>query len=575
MKLPITLFLVALAVRAAAAMLFPDPAYPDSFYYVNVARELAAGNGLQVDYIWNFIDVGWRLPGDGSLPIPANSLWMPLASLVQVPFILALGATPLAFGLPFWLAGAAVAPLTYAIGRDARLSRSQSAAAGLLVAMPAAATPFLAQPDNFALYMLLGSLALWLCARGLRGDRRAFALGGLVVGLAALARNDGVLLGLPFALGFLYERWKVRSGASADGQAALAERTASGSQGALGWRTALACFGGFLLVTGPWFLRQLIVFGTLSPATREGHIFFLESHAALFSIGTLPTLESFLAQGPAAIVSSRVGGLVSALFLFASVPLLFYLVPFTGIGAVLRRRDPAFIPWAIYGITLVLYSALLFPVFVPHGMFMHSALALAPHAYLLAILGVSAGVGWIARRRPRWDAPRATRHLTAVVVAFALIGSAGATLRTAGAWGDDSRARLALTEALRTVPPDELVMSGDPGAYRYLAGRGGIITPDDPLPVIEAALRSYGVRWLALERPHLVPALLPVLDGESRPDWLSAPVVVVPRGDRGGLASVVDPDPGAPPLTVPPPAAPPLAALYAVCLAPSDERCLP
>ena len=51
--------------------------------------------------------------------------------------------------------------------------------------------------------MLLGALALWLCSKGLRGDRRAFVLGGLVVGVATLARNDWVLLGVPFALGWL------------------------------------------------------------------------------------------------------------------------------------------------------------------------------------------------------------------------------------------------------------------------------------------------------------------------------------------------------------------------------------
>ena len=38
-------------------------------------------------------------------------------------------------------------------------------------------------------------------------------------------------------------------------------------------------------------------------------------------------------------------------------------------------------------------------------------------------------------------------------------------------------------------------------------GAPGIVTPDDPLPVIEEALRRYDIRWLVLERDHLVPAL--------------------------------------------------------------------
>src|SRR5687768_14681345 len=37
-RTPVLLFLVALAVRLLLIALFPDPAYPDSYYYVDVAR---------------------------------------------------------------------------------------------------------------------------------------------------------------------------------------------------------------------------------------------------------------------------------------------------------------------------------------------------------------------------------------------------------------------------------------------------------------------------------------------------------------------------------------------------------
>jgi hypothetical protein len=118
---PIALFAAAFLVRAVVGHIYQGPAYPDSYYYVNVAQQLAAGNGFQLDYIWNFVDVGGRLPENPTLPIPSNAHWMPLASLIQVPFIWLLGAVPLAFGLPFWIVGALAAPLTWAIGRDAGL----------------------------------------------------------------------------------------------------------------------------------------------------------------------------------------------------------------------------------------------------------------------------------------------------------------------------------------------------------------------------------------------------------------------------------------------------------------------
>ena len=122
---------------------------------------------------------------------------------------------------------------------DAGLERWQAIAAGVLAAVPGAVTPFLAQPDNFAPFMLLGALSLWACARGLRGDRRAFALGGLVVGLAFLSRNDGVLLGVPFALAFLVELLRRPAVVTSDGRRRSRARRL------------------FLLVATPWLVRQL------------------------------------------------------------------------------------------------------------------------------------------------------------------------------------------------------------------------------------------------------------------------------------------------------------------------------
>ena len=541
---PLLLFLLALGVRLLTAAVFVDPAYPDSFYYVNVARELAAGHGLSVDYLWNFVEVGGTLPDIGTLPIASNAHWMPLAVLIQVPFIWLLGPTAIASGIPFWLCAAAVAPVTYWIAKDAGLERWQAVAAGILAAIPGAVAPYLAQPDNFALFMLLGALALWACARGLRGDRRAFALGGLLVGLAFLSRNDGVLLGVPFALAFLVE---------------LVRRPAVPR---IGWKAALACAGLFVVVATPWLARQLATFGSISPSAANGRILWITDYRQLYSVSTETTLGSFLSQGLGSLLSSRISGLVSAVTICATVPLLVFLAPFTLIGAWLRRRNPAFTPWIVYGLTLFAFSALLFAVHVPYGTFLHSAVALVPHAYIAALVGIAGAVDWVARRRPSWNPPRARRVFTAMVVGVVVLGSIGGSWITLRAWNRETELRKELAVALTDAPTGDRVMSADAGAFRYLAGRAGIVTPDDPLPVIEDALRRYDIRWLVLERDHLVPALAPVLAGDIRPTWLSAPTLVIPA----------DPDlPSGSP--TPDASSLPRAAVFAVCLDAADTRC--
>ncbi|HUG48933.1 MAG TPA: glycosyltransferase family 39 protein [Candidatus Limnocylindria bacterium] len=534
---PVTLFAVAFLVRLAVGALFAGPAYPDSYYYVNVAQQLAAGNGFQVDYLWSFVDVGGRLPSEPDLPVPSNGHWMPLASLVQVPVIWALGATPLAFGLPFWLAGAAAAPLTWAIGRDAGLPSMAALTGGLLVAVPAGMTPFLSQPDNFGLFMPLGAMALWLCARGLRGDRRAFVVGGLVVGLATLARTDGVLLGVPFAL------------------AAAVDLRRRGIPRRIGLAAAAACALLFALVVAPWVVRQLDVFGTLSPSAASGRILWISDISQLHSIsGPTPTPATLLEGGLGALLASRVDGLLAALGLFAFLPLAVVLAPFALLGAWVLRHDPDFAPFLIYAICLFGASALLFAVHVRSGTFIHSAVALLPHTFLLVMTGIASAVGWIARRRATWDAQRAPAFFMAGALLVAVLAAALQTSITTQSWAAQRAVQTRLAEGLASAGGGERLAASDAGAFRYLSGHPGIVTPSDPLPVIEQALRAYDVRWLALESRSIVPALVPVLVGDERPAWLSGPLLTVAGSGAGD---------------------PPAGALYAVCLGEDLSRCSP
>jgi 4-amino-4-deoxy-L-arabinose transferase-like glycosyltransferase len=562
MAIAVLLFVVAVVARAVSALIFLDAAYPDAYYYASVGASLAAGRGFEVDYIWNFVDVGGLLPAQGVLPIPSNGHWMPLAALVQVPFLWLLGPTPIANALPFWIASGLTAGLTWYIARDARLGRWQSAAAGLLVAMPGGLAPYLGQPDNFSIFMLLGALALWLCGRGLRGDRRAYALGGLVVGLAFLARTDGFLLGVPFAL------------------AAVADLLRRPRLSRLGGAAIALCALGFVVVVAPWLLRQLDVFGSVSPSAANGRILWITEYDQLYSVSSDTTLESFLRQGIGALAWSRIGGLAFALILFASLPLLFVLVPFVPIGVARRWREPDFAPWLIYAVALFAFTALVSAVHVPFGTFIHSAVALVPHAYLLALVGIATTVGWLGRRRPGWDIRRATRNITAMLVVIVLVVSAGATLATMRAWDAERQSREAVLGALADVAaPGDVVMSADAGAYAYHGGWPGVVTPADPLPVVEEAARLYDVRWLVLEAAHIVPSLVPVLTGQVRPPWLSDPVLVVEASvtdDAGGPEAGTDEAIGEDPLAGAADsrlAGAPRSALYAVCLRADDRRC--
>lgn len=125
-------------------------------------------------------------------------------------------------------------------------------AAGLAAAAITAGNPLLVQIDAVLTtespYLLLVSCALLLAVRAARQPTaRAFALLGLVIGTAALARAEGLLLVLLVAA------------------TALAARVAARRAAAL----ALAGVLGMVVVVAPWTVRNAIRFGELVPVSNN------------------------------------------------------------------------------------------------------------------------------------------------------------------------------------------------------------------------------------------------------------------------------------------------------------------
>jgi len=538
-RIPIALYLLALVARLVLLIHFPDAAYPDSYYYSDVARNIAAGHGLNVDFVWIFAEVGGKIPATPVLPIPSNGHWMPLASFVQVPLLAIFGPNPIAAGLPFALIVSLAAPLTWAIARDAGSSRQVTIGAGILVALPALLLVFMVQPDNFSLYQPLVAAALWLGARALRGDARAFAVAGLLVGLATLSRNDGVLAGATLALAFGWDRWR-------------AWRSGGTRRPAIPVWAVVACFGLFVAVMAPWIWRQLVVFGQISPSSASGKVFFIRTIGEWNSIDTPASLDWLLGQGIGPLVASRLGGLVAAIGVFTTLALAQILVVPLIIGAWARRRSVDFGPFFVYAAMLFAFSALVSAVHVPGGTFIHSAVALVPHAYILVLEGVAVGVAWIAARRRAWNVKTATTIFSSAVVALAAITAIVVGLGVHGGWAAQRSDRQAIGAALDLAgaTPDARVMSLDAAGFNYITGHPGVVTPNDPIETIQRVAVAYQIEWLVIERDNAVPALAPVLNGTGRPAWIGAPIYTIP--DTAGS---------------------PRAALFPVCLSPSDVRC--
>jgi hypothetical protein len=105
----------------------------------------------------------------------------------------------------------------------------------------------------------------------------------------------------------------------------------------------------------------------------------------------------------------------------------------------------------------------------------------------------------------------------------------------------------------RGIPATDRVMSIDASGTKFFTGRGGVVLVNDPIATIHDVASAYGIRWLILEADDSVPAMTPVLTGESRPDWIGAPVFTLPAAADSRAAWSV--------------------AVYPVCTTTGDPRC--
>ena len=490
MRIPIALYLLAFAARAIAALAFPHPGYPDSAYYVDVAREIVAGNGLTIPVVWIFPEVGGSLPANPVLPVPSNAHWMPLASFVQVPFMLILGPGVFAATLPFLLIGSLAAPLTWLIARDAGLRPFPAASAGVLAAVPAFLLPYLAQQENFALIEVLTAGALYLASRGLRGDGRAFVAAGLLAGLATLARTDVGLVMVVLGLAFLWDRWRTRRpfGVEPPRPARISVKAAAGA--VVGW----------LVVMGPWLARQLAVFGSLSPSSSSGKALWIRDFSEWNSITIPADPDHLMSWGAGPLLESRVTALGEALGIFIVLGAGIILFPLIVWGASRRWRDARFGPAIAYALLWLATSVILFAPHVPGGMFIHSAVGLLPHAYALAIEALAALSVALAARARSSDPERFSRILIMFVVGVVAVFAVVGTMTVHRTWAERRDRMLLAVGALDAagIGQDERVMSIDAAGYLYLSGRPGVVIVNDPIATVRDVATAYGVRWIVV-----------------------------------------------------------------------------
>jgi hypothetical protein len=465
-----------LVFRLGSAIVVSQPGYTDAFYYVGVARRLAAGQGLTADFIWNFLEAA---PG-GAVPVPSHRFWMPLATAIQsigiylLPFLDAFRAAQAAL----ILVALFIPVVTYRAARSLHATTDQSLVAAGLAGLGGAFAPGWVSLDAFAPAAILGTLFFLAYGRASRGDVEGGALAGLWVGLLFLARAEGALFG--FAL-----------------LALLLSRRARGA-GIAGSVVALAIGIG-------WLVRDVSL-GPVPDVLARSTL--LVRYEDFFAIEP-PRWSAFIAALPQ-VLAAKAGAVGTNLmtFLFA-----FGLLLVPGIAVALRSRNALPAVRAFGGLLLgiFLFQSLVVTLHSTRGSYFHSLAAFLPYGVVLGVIGMSELLRSPERRR--------IASAGAIAATFAL--SAFALAEWAAAFDPPYRDRVA---AVRSIPPGRF-MAIDAAAWRWISRRPVVVTPADLGPCAFTHFSYSAVKWLVLEKAHFS-AYDEMYRGISLPDYIGTPQLV-------------------------------------------------
>ena len=494
----------AVLVRVVAANLIVFPKPEDTAYYVGVARNLIEGRGLVSDALWSY-----QTP-PLVFPRPAFEVWLPLPTfLAAIPMAL-FGATFGAAQVSSVIVGSLVPLLTWRVAADAAEERGLPPSRVAVLALGAGLTAAVylplvlhsALPDStmpFAALVLAACVLMTRLVRlvrsgvGLRTtDWRLIAL-GILIGVAALARNEAAWLGLAWA-------------AVAWFSTGVATRQRL-------WLIAVPAMVA-AVVFAPWAIRDWATFGSPLPGQAASNALSL-SGRDIFAWSQPPTLGRYLAVGWEQLLGLRVDGLAHNVLNV----LLLLGMPISAIGLLaLPRfgRGSALRPLLVFSLLTFAITTLLFPVSTTWGTFLHAAGPVHVLLIVSCLLALDALIAAIGRRRG-WTRPVA--WLGATLTVFGGLLFSLAVLPSFGAGSRDTQAHYAAL-------PGALQRAG----VEY--ARDAPIISNFPIWIAET------LRVPSLALPDEPPAS--VLDLARYPAFKGAKLVIVDGRDEGRYPAAID-----------------------------------
>lgn len=471
------------------------PGYMDAEYYTATGVQLASGNGFREPFIWNYLN------NPQGLPAPSHLYWMPLASIMAALGGLIGGINFIWMRVLFILTAALLVPAAVAISRRWVSEKRFTWLAGVCAAFSGVYWIYLTLPETFGLYMLTGAALIGLVGgvEWLRiGKFKSFVLGisiGILTGLMHLTRADGILWlagGLIWiAVVLVFDQRRLETSNILRIVIIFA-----------------AIVGGYFLIMGAWYLRNINLFGTLMPPGNSRVLWLTDYNQTYNLTLTQLTYENWTHSGAGVILLSRWEALKLNLanFLVGQGGIVF--LPLTAAGIWKLRKDNRIRFMLFMWLLTFLTMTIVFPFAGARGGYFHSSAAFQLYFWALAAVGLEIITTWGAQKRG-WNSRQA----------FAVFGSGLAVIaviisvyffysRVIGknpnqpVWNQSERAYQKVDGVLNNlgISDDEVAVVNNPPGFYLATGRPSIVVPNGGIENLLAAARRYDAGYLILEQ---------------------------------------------------------------------------
>lgn len=466
--------LVALSVSAFQT----SPGYMDADYYFATGLRIAQGKGLTEPFLWNYL-------GDfSSIPHPSHAYWMPMATFLSAlgmiltdnaDFLAAKSGFILLAGVIPWIAARQAYKLT-GKQRPALL-------AGLFACFSGFYLPFQTITETFSPYMVLGGLFI-LTLDEEHDILSAIILGGLA-GALHLTRAEGFLwFGIVLICLFLTGTRRVQN--------------------------YVAALGGYVLVFGPWVLRNLFTFGSFLGPGGMSSLWLTEYNDLFVYPKRTLSFQRWWSRGLGPILQDRIWALGLNLQTLFAVQLAIFLAPLIMWGA-WRMRQRIQVKIGLMILALMFFvMTFVFPFQGARGGYFHGGAGVQTFLWALAGIGFSEFIAWGTAERS-WNRNLAWNVLgTGFVLVSLFVTGVVTWKRVIGStfqnpvWDSSYKQHLQIEKTLNEITGTkaELVMLNNPPGYFAATGKSSIVIPDGNVGALLNAARTYGVKYLILDQNH-------------------------------------------------------------------------